>query len=133
MKSITVLVASFLVAGFGGCASLENTQAMSPGNALYPLTPGGDQYFAVDWQPGERKGRPVLTGTLTNRYGATAVRVQLLVEALDDSDNVKSQKVVWLGDSIPPFGYTYFEISVEQSPKYRVRPFAFDWRGRAGP
>ncbi|PYM97100.1 MAG: hypothetical protein DME08_12090, partial [Candidatus Rokuibacteriota bacterium] len=102
MKMLSVLVISFLIGAFAGCASSEITQGASRGHELYPLTPGGDQYFAVDWQPGERKGRPVLTGTLTNRYGATAVRVQLLVEALDDSDNVKSQKVVWLGDSIAP-------------------------------
>jgi len=130
MKMIRLLVTSCLIGGFAGCAVSDVTQ---PGNALYPLTPGGDQYFAVDWQPGERKGAPVLTGTLTNRYGATAIRVQLLVEALDDNGNVTSQKVVWLGDSIAPFDHEYFEIPVVKSPKYRVRPFAFDWKGRAGP
>ncbi len=132
MKIFSVLVLSCLIGGFAGCASSDITDG-TPGHGLYPLTPGGDQYFALDWQPGERKGQPTLTGTLTNRYGATAVRVQLLVEALDERDNVKSQKVVWLGDSIAPFSHTYFEIPVERSPKYRVRPFAFDWRGRAGP
>jgi len=130
MKMIRTLVMSCLIIAFAGCASSDVT---SPGNALYPLTPGGDQYFAVDWQPGERKGAPVLTGTLTNRYGATAIRVQLLVEALDDNGNVTSQKVVWLAQDTAPFDRTYFEIPVAKSPKYRVRPFAFDWKGRAGP
>jgi len=130
MKMIRTFVTSCLIMTFAGCASSD---VMSPGNALYPLTPGGDQYFAVDWQPGERKGSPVLTGTMTNRYGATAVRVQLLVEALDDNGNVTGQKVVWLGDDIAPFDRTSFEIPVVKSPKYRVRPFAFDWKGRAGP
>ena len=130
MKIFSVLALSCLIGGIAGCALSDVT---SPGNALYPLTPGGDQYFAIDWEPGERKGAPVLTGTLTNRYGATAIRVQLLVEALDDNGNVTSQKVVWLGTDIAPFDRTYFEIPVVKSPKYRVRPFAFDWRGRAGP
>jgi len=133
MKMINVLVTSCLIGGVAGCASSEITQGASRGHELYPLTPGGAQYFAVDWQPGERTRPPGRTGTLTDRYGATAARVELLVAARDDSASVRSHKVVWLGDSIAPFSYTYFEIPVEQSPKYRVRPFAFDWRGRAGP
>ena len=133
MKIINALVTSFLIGGFAGCASSEITTVSSTRHELRPLVAGGNQYFAVNWQPAERKGRPVVTGTLTNQYGATADRVQLLVEALDDSGNVISQKVVWLGDNIAPFDRAYFAIPVEKSPKYRVSVFAYDWRGRTGP
>jgi len=133
MKITKVLATSFLIGGFAGCAFSDITPATSPGHELRPLVAGGNQYFVLNWQAAELKGRPAVTGTLTNQYGATADRVQLLVEALDDNGNVISQKVVWLGDNIAPFDRAYFAIPVEKSPKYRVSVFAYDWRGRTGP
>jgi hypothetical protein len=41
--------------------------------------------------------------TVHNRHGATATRMQLRVEALDNDWKVIEQKVVWLGDAIAPF------------------------------
>jgi hypothetical protein len=133
MNMIARLVTACFLGGVAGCALSEMPPATFTGSGLRPLVANGDQYFTIDWQPGERNGRPALTGTVTNRYGATADRVQLLVEALDDSGTVKTQQVVWLGDNVAPLDRTQFMVAVEKSPRYRVSIFAYDWRGRTGP
>ncbi|PYM89818.1 MAG: hypothetical protein DME08_24505 [Candidatus Rokuibacteriota bacterium] len=66
-----------------------------------------------------------------SQYGATATRVQLLVEGLDDKGGVVSQRVIWLGDSIEPYETAYFNVAVAPAANYRVSIFAYDWGGRA--
>jgi hypothetical protein len=90
----------------------------------------GALFFTVDWQPGERRGRPIVSGTVQSRYGATATRVQLLVEGLDENGSVIDQRLVWLGGSIGPFDRASFSTPVARSPKYRVSVFAYDWSGK---
>ncbi|OLB09666.1 MAG: hypothetical protein AUH18_10205 [Candidatus Rokubacteria bacterium 13_2_20CM_69_10] len=64
---------------------------------------------------------------MENMYGASAWRVQLLVEGLDEKGRLVNQKVAWLGGDIAPFGSGYFEVPVQKLPHYRVRVFAYDW------
>lgn len=45
--------------------------------------PVRERFFDVAWESGEWNGRPVVRGSLLNRYGDYAIRVQLLVEGLD--------------------------------------------------
>jgi len=130
MRIIGVLTVSVVIMGGGGCASTETMPAASPAHELRPFAVGWERFFGIDWQPGERKGQPIVSGTVQNRYGATATRVQLLVEGLDENGRVIDQKLVWLGDSIGPFDRAAFEIPVVKAPKYRVSVFAYDWRGR---
>lgn len=103
--------------------------ATAQGSPRYePLVRGWEQFFRVTWEPFERWGRPSLGGYIVNDGGLTAMRAQLLVEALDPSGNVVKQTVQWVGSPIPPGARVYFEVPVPQSaPAYRVSVFAFDW------
>ena len=93
-----------------------------------PLVRGWEQFFRVTWEPFERRGRPYLGGYIFNDGGFTAMRAQLLVEALDPSGNVVKQTVHWVGSPIPPGARVYFEVPAPQAaPAYRVSVFAFDW------
>jgi hypothetical protein len=93
-----------------------------------PLVRGWEQFFRVTWEPFERRGRPYLGGYIFNDWGLTAMRAQLLVEALDASGNVVQQTVHWVGHTIPPGSRVYFEVPAPQAASaYRVSVFAFDW------
>jgi len=132
MKATNVLAAAVLIGvGVAGCASMEAMPAASPAHELHTFVPGWERFFTIDWQAGQRKGRPILSGAVHNQYGATATRVQLLVQGLDDKGGVVSQRVVWLGDSIEPFDTVHFDVPVEPAANYHVTIFAYDWGGRA--
>jgi hypothetical protein len=124
-KVTVVLAALGLV--IGGCASAATTTEGSSSTDLRPLAVGGERYFKIDWQAGQRDGTSIVSGSVENMYGATAWRVQLLVEGLDENGRLANQKVAWLGGDIAPFGSEYFEVPVQKFPQYRVRVFAYDW------
>ena len=126
MKAATVLAIAMLIAGIAGCASMETTSTSSPGHRLQSFVPGWERFFTIDWQAGTERGQRVLTGTVQNRYGAAASRVQLLVEGLDDTGAVLSQRVVWLGPNIGPVATVRFTLPVEAAANYRVSMFAYD-------
>jgi hypothetical protein len=98
------------------------------GQLLTPHFPGWERYFEVSWEPFDRRGRPHLSGYVVNKYGATATRVKLLVESFDSTGRIVAQRVEWLGDTVPVFSRTYFEVPVpEPAASYRVSVFAFDF------
>jgi hypothetical protein len=99
-----------------------------PAATLTPLIVGWEQFFKVDWEPGMRGNQPVVRGHVLNDWGMPATSIRLLVEGLDSSGQVVTQKVGWLGSSLPPGVRAPFEIPVAQRlPVYRVSVFAFDW------
>lgn len=101
---------------------------LSSAEPLTPLVVGWEQFFRVDSELSERRGHPVVMGYVLNERGFTATRVQLLIEGLDPSSHVVTQKVVWLGGVIPPGARVYFETPAGTSAaSYRVSLFAFDW------
>lgn len=105
-------------------------QAASPPlTAPYaPLVWGWEQFFKVTWETSERNGRPYADGYVFNDWGSTATRVQLLVDGLDSSGRIVSQRVSWLGQSVAPGSRVYFDIPAPQpASSYRVSVFAFDW------
>ncbi len=99
--------------------------------AAQPLAPhfaAWERYFAVSWEPFERRGRPHLSGYVVNRYGVHASRVQLLVDSLDSSGQIVAQRVEWVVGTVPGFSRAYFEVPVPQpASSYRVSVFAFDF------
>jgi hypothetical protein len=125
---VGVLLAATVISGCavsGGVASPGGVFSDAP---LQPLIVGWERFFRITWQPGERRGQPVVYGRISNEYGTAATRVQLLVEALDASGQVTSQRISWLGRTLGPFDSSYFEAPVPQvAPAYRVSVFAFDW------
>lgn len=95
---------------------------------LTPHAVGWEHYFRVTWKTFEWRGRPYLRGYVLSAYGVTATRVQLLVDGLDASGHVVTQRVEWLGSTVPGFSHAYFEIPVPgPASSYRVRVFAFDF------
>ena len=79
MRAVDALAVSILILGSTGCASLDSVEPKA-GQELRPFAVGWEQFFTIDWQPTERKGQPALEGMVVSRFGATATRVQLLVE-----------------------------------------------------
>ena len=111
-------------------AVLMGTLAAATDVAAQPLTPNfpaWERYFAVSWEPFDRRGQPYLSGYVVSSYGVTATRVQLLVDGLDSSGKIVAQRVEWLGGSnLPGFSRTYFEVPIrERASAHRVRVFAF--------
>ena len=131
MRAVDALAASILILGGTGCASLDSAVEPKAGQELRPFAVGWEQYFTIDWQARTQENRRVVSGTVKNRYGATASRVQLLVEGLDDKGGVLGQHVGWLGRNIGPFESVPFEVSVAPAANYRVTIFAYD-QGRGG-
>ena len=127
MKATNVLAAMVLIGGVAGCVPTGT----APTRELRSIDPGWERYFTITWQPGTQSGRRVVSGSVQNRYGATASRVQLLVEGLDDKGGILSQRVVWLGGNIGPFETVHFDVRVEPATNYRVTIFAYD-QGRGG-
>jgi hypothetical protein len=100
--------------------------------SLTPHFPAWERYFAVSWEPFERRGQPHLSGHVVNRYGVGATGVRLLVESLDASGQVVAQRVERMGGTVPGFSDRYFEVAVPQpAPSYRVRVFTFDFQQAA--
>lgn len=95
---------------------------------LAPLIVGWESFFKVDWEAGDRAGRPIVRGHVLNDWGYPARRIQLLVEGLDSSGQIVTQQVEWLGTALTPGTRAYFEVPVRQrAASYRVSVFAFDW------
>ncbi len=95
---------------------------------LQPLIIGWERFFRLDWEPGTREGRPVVSGYLLNDGGMPAGRISLLVEGLDASHEVVSQQVVRLSSVLTPGSRAYFEVTpARPAVAYRVSLFAFDW------
>lgn len=117
---VAALIGLVLPAGYGWAAR--------PARSLTPLVLGWEQFFKLEWQAAERAGQPVVQGYILNDWGFPARRIQLLVEALDDTGGVAGQQVAWLGSSLTPGTRAYFEVPVaRRAPTYRVSVFAFEW------
>ena len=124
MKLVAIVTALVLLAAAG--TSLAATQ-------LYPLVGGWEQFFKLEWQTGDRGGKPVVYGKIPNDWGMPAANMRLLVDGLDSSGAVVTQRVEWLGSMLQPGMRAQFEIRMPQAaPSYRVSVFAFDWVQASG-
>ena len=100
---------------------------------IEPHMPGWEQFFKIEWEPGEWRGHPVVTGYLYNTSPKTIGEVQLLVDALDAAGGILGQKVSWVtGTPIAPFSRQYFvadaplvQIAPQQPSLYRVRVYSY--------
>lgn len=93
-------------------------------------TYGSEAFFAVDWQAGERRGRPVVSGHVVNTYGIAAHYVRLLVESLDGAGQVTGTTVGYISGDVLPGARMYFEVPVDRAaPAYRVVVLSWDWKG----
>ena len=94
---------------------------------------GAERYFTVESEAGARRGRPVVSGYVTNHSGFGAQNVRLRVEALDATDAVIGTQVGYVGGDVLPGRRVYFEVAVtEKAAKYRVTVLSFDFFQRLG-
>jgi len=115
-----------------GCLVPRPAPAQPPSSAVpaayTPLVHGWEQFFTITSAVSARRGQPWVDGYVRNNWGFWATRVQLLVDGLDASGNVVSQRVAWLGSQIPPGSRVYFETPAPTpATTYRVSVFAYDW------
>lgn len=119
MRRRTLVVVSVLALALAVSASAA---------PLTPLVLGWEQFFKIDWQAGERRGRPVVYGHVANEWGMPAGSVRVLVDALDAGGNVVGQQVAWVPGIITPGTRAYFETPAPgPATSYRVSVFSFDW------
>jgi hypothetical protein len=103
------------------------SSAMAAG-PLTPLVIGWEQFFKLNWSVGDRRGKPVVTGTIYNNWGFAAANMRLLVDELDANGQIVDQKIGWLGFTLTPGTTAPFEVPVAHAtPNHRVSVFAFDW------
>ena len=100
--------------------------AGAPGDPSYGIY-GYDSYFKVEWQPDERRGKPLVSGYVGNQWGFPVRNVRLRVEALDAAGNVAATTIGYVNGVVIPGSRVYFEVPVqEKAPGYRVRLLSFD-------
>jgi hypothetical protein len=88
---------------------------------------GTDSYFKVEWQPDERRGKPMVSGYVTNQWGLATRNVRLRVEALDAAGNVTANYIGYVNGYVNPGSHVYFEVPVQaKAPSYRVTVLSFD-------
>jgi hypothetical protein len=100
---------------------------------IEPQMPGWERFFKIEWEPAESRGHPVVQGYLYNDSPKTIGEVQLLVDALDATGEILSQKVSWAaGSQMAPFSRRYFvadaplvQIAPQQPASYRVRVYSY--------
>jgi hypothetical protein len=94
---------------------------------LQPLVVGWQQFFRVQWDEARVDGRPIVQGYITNVWGFTARKVQLLVNGYDESGARIGQLLAWGPSPITPGSRVYFDVSVPPAASYEVAVFAWDW------
>ena len=92
-------------------------------------TYGSEAFFAVAWQQGDRRGRPVVSGHVVNTYGIPTHNVRLLVESLDAAGQVTATTIGYISGDVLPGNRVYFEVPVERAaPAHRVVVLSWDWK-----
>jgi hypothetical protein len=128
MRSVATLLGLVMVVLLSPLPAAAQASSPSLAAPYTPLVLGWEQFFKITWEPFQRNGRPYIGGYVLNDWGFPSRRVQLLVDGLDSSGRVVSQRIVWLGQELTPGSRAYFEIRAPQPASgYRVSVFAFDW------
>lgn len=126
-RNVVVAAQMFLLLGM----STAWVQAAAP---LSPLVVTWERYFTLNSQWTQAGGRPIVHGTIRNDADCGTRRIQLLVEGLDATGAVVSQRIEWLGTALQPGERTYFEFPAGGPvTSYRVSVFAFDLYRSAAP
>ena len=125
--AVTCAVVPMLVQACGGgvtqSASSGAVASSPPSYGIY----GVDQYFTVEWQPDERRGRPIVSGYVTNEWGLSTKNVRLRVEALDAGGNATASYIGYVSGHVLPGARVYFEVPVQaKAPNYRLTVLSFD-------
>ena len=130
-SAVGLAVVAMLIQGCAGGA-MESMQTSSSAQGGAQSAPsygiyGTDSYFKVEWQPDERRGKPMVSGYVTNQWGLAARNVRLRVEAFDSAGNATATYIGYVNGILTPGSRVYFEVPVEaKAPSYRVTVLSFD-------
>jgi hypothetical protein len=117
-RGVIVVLTALAVLGPGASAAEKLVE---------PLVVGWERIFKLSWEPGERRGRTVVWGTIVNDSPYIIGTVQFLLDTLDGQGRIVGQQVSWGPTSLTPFSHAAFEIPVERpAASYRVRVLAYD-------
>ncbi len=127
MRALWSLAAgSVMLVLLGACPARVGAAA-----PLSPLVVDWPRYFSVNWQTGRVGDRTVVHGTVHNTGDRSTRRIQLLVDGLDASGAIVSQRIEWLGSDLTPGSRVSFRIPVSgPAASYQVSVFAFAWAAR---
>jgi hypothetical protein len=121
---VRVVCAAVLAAGVtAGCAG----SGLTPSASVTTAVQGWEHYFRLEWTSAAKRDGTEIDGYVYNQYGAPMGNVQLLAQALDDSNAVVAQKLTWVHGVVPGLNRSYFRISgLPPAAHYRVTVWAFD-------
>lgn len=130
-SAVGLAVVAMLVQACAGGAmqSVQSTSSAQGGAQTAPSYGiyGTDSYFKVEWQPDERRGKPMVSGYVTNQWGLATRNVRLHVEALDAAGAVTATYLGYVFGVLTPGAHVYFEVPVQaKAPSYRVSVLSFD-------
>ena len=130
-ERVTDLTAVLVLAG--ACATMEAPQtgltvASSPaGSAPTYGIFGSDSYFTVQWQADERRGKPIVSGYVTNTSGWSMRKVRVRVESLDSAGAVTATHIGYVNGDVTAGSRLYYEVAVgAKAPSYRVSVLSFE-------
>jgi hypothetical protein len=119
-------ICALLLASAGGCGLAAPT-VWTPGNRQ-PMIAGWQQFFRIQWDATKRGDQVAVEGFITNTWGFTAQRMQLLVTGFDASGTSLGQVIAWGPNEIDPGARMFFTVPVPPgATTYDVAIFAWDW------
>jgi hypothetical protein len=124
--AVTCAVVATLTQGCAGGMTQSTSGAAAASAPSYGIY-GTDGYFTLEWQPDERRGKPLVSGYVTNRWGIPTKNVRLRVEALDAAGHVTASYIGYVNGYVTPGAHVYFEVPVPtKAPNYRVSVLSYD-------
>ena len=95
---------------------------------LSPLVVNGERYFTLQWEAADRRGRPMVRGSISNDFGVPAQKIRVLVDSLDAAGGVTAQTIGYVGGELTGGTRAYFEVPVPaRAATYRVAVFQWEW------
>ena len=123
--------AAVLTQACAGGVVMESPQAPPTAGGSASIASAGiygtDSFFSLEWQPDERRGRPLVSGYVTNNYGMAMRNVRLRVDALDAAGQPTAAYVGYVIGYLTPGAHVYFEVPVRaKAPSYRVTVLSWE-------
>ncbi len=125
MRSLWLIVSAtaLVVAGCAGGTAGGVTPSATVTTALPGFT---DQWFKVDFAVQPQGSERRVTGYVYNNYGRSVDDVRMLAQALDASNQVVEQRLVWLAGGIPANSRSYFEVGhLPSADHYRASLWSY--------
>ena len=98
--------------------------------ALATISPSGiDPRLWLDWEVGQRGGRPEVQGYVINDYMRPAMSVRLLVETLDGNGQATDRAYGFVVGAVPALSRAPFVVPLKTGgASYRISITEFIWK-----